>query len=802
MKCNKKRVAACILAFVMAAVPSASLQAEEIVQGSGAAKESEFSVDEVQKEETAEIPKEKEETIEQEPVGEEKEEIIPEETKPEETEGAEAVDTEEETEDVKTEESAEEINEEIGAGEINEEREEIFRLQETAGQADTEEGVSARIDPKEILNGAEYQIDAEEGVEGSTAMFKVTACRVSQDSDGTWAVITLSGTGYDMLYMGTKEEAAKADTASCIHFVPDDSGRYTYRVPVSMFDAPVQIAAHSIKKDLWYDRSLTFSSKHLVLNKLPEGGYDKVTVGSDNKMFKVTQCRLTSQGGKMEAVITLSGTGYDKLYMGTAKEAQNADISSYIPYIPDDKGAYTFTIPVSALHTAIPVAAHAVKSGKWMDRSLTFTWNGEGEPLEPGEDQDPEKPESPPDNPGIPGNTGNSGNNGNSGNTGNTGTTGSGLPVTESRYESDLSGSTGRVNNTTSLADGVYTPDRFTWSGGTGRVQLSCSKLTVSKGQAYATITFSSGSYGYVKANGNRYYASHSGNTSTFTIPVRLNENNTIIGMTTAMSSAHEVTYSIFIYLGAALEAEKAASAGAGLGNNDALDESAPKIPGLVYQEEVEMKYAEYAKIFQYEQGITLLEIDITSDTKKTVSPAEGENTLYKGNVAKYLIIPEGAKIPAGLEKEAIVIRKPADKVYAASDEILEQMQKIDVLDKVAAVACKEQDCKFEKMKEGMQEDRVRYAGAYDSPDLKELLRIKCGLVVLPSKVLIKEEGEGSLEELTEKYTLLKIPVIVDRSQDEKEVLAQKEWIKVYGVLFGCEEKADEVFEAMVLSEK
>ncbi|MEI3176288.1 MAG: hypothetical protein V8S96_07390 [Lachnospiraceae bacterium] len=39
----------------------------------------------------------------------------------------------------------------------------------------------------------------------------------------------------------------------------------------------------------------------------------------------------------------------------------------------------------------------------------------------------------------------------------------------ESKYESDTSGSTGRVDSATTLADGVYKPDKFSWSGGTGR---------------------------------------------------------------------------------------------------------------------------------------------------------------------------------------------------------------------------------------------------------------------------------------------------------------------------------------------
>ena len=52
------------------------------------------------------------------------------------------------------------------------------------------------------------------------------------------------------------------------------------------------------------------------------------------------------------------------------------------------------------------------------------------------------------------------------------------------------------------------------------------------------------------------------------------------------------------------------------------------------------------------------------------------------------------------------------------------------------------------------------------------------------------------LQETAEYFTLLKIPMIVDRSADEKRELAQLEWIKAYGAMLGCEEKAAAVFEA------
>lgn len=150
-------------------------------------------------------------------------------------------------------------------------------------------------------------------------------------------------------------------------------------------------------------------------------------------------------------------------------------------------------------------------------------------------------------------------------------------PDTESKYETDLSGATSTVNSSTTLPDGVYTPDRFTWSGGTGRVSLSCNKVTVTNGQAYATIAFSSSSYTYVKANGRTYYGTISGGKSIFVIPVELNKNNQIIGMTTKMSAAHEITYTIYVYLAAA---NADGTAGLGGSGNEKLDEEAPTIYG------------------------------------------------------------------------------------------------------------------------------------------------------------------------------------------------------------------------------
>ena len=56
--------------------------------------------------------------------------------------------------------------------------------------------------------------------------------------------------------------------------------------------------------------------------------------------------------GRMSAVLTLGGTGYGKLFMGTGEEAAAAGEDSYIPFVEDGTGAYTYEVPVEVLNRA------------------------------------------------------------------------------------------------------------------------------------------------------------------------------------------------------------------------------------------------------------------------------------------------------------------------------------------------------------------------------------------------------------------------------------------------------------------
>lgn len=94
----------------------------------------------------------------------------------------------------------------------------------------------------------------------SSSMFRIIDAQLTVAEGEMFAVLTLSGTGYEKLYMGTGEEAGADTDDKCVYYIEDAEGKYTYKVPVVALDQDVDCAAWSIRKKTWYDRILVFQS--------------------------------------------------------------------------------------------------------------------------------------------------------------------------------------------------------------------------------------------------------------------------------------------------------------------------------------------------------------------------------------------------------------------------------------------------------------------------------------------------------------------------------------------------------------
>jgi sirohydrochlorin cobaltochelatase len=106
-------------------------------------------------------------------------------------------------------------------------------------------------------------------------------------------------------------------------------------------------------------------------NQIKDGTYN-IEVSSNSSMFRIIDARLTVSNGEMTALLTLSGDGYLKLYMGTGEQALSDTDDKCIYYVENEEGKYTYTVPVAALDEEIDCAAWSIKKESWYDRVLVF----------------------------------------------------------------------------------------------------------------------------------------------------------------------------------------------------------------------------------------------------------------------------------------------------------------------------------------------------------------------------------------------------------------------------------------------
>lgn len=152
---------------------------------------------------------------------------------------------------------------------------------------------------------------------------------------------------------------------------------------------------------------------------LADGDY-KIEVSTGETMFKVVDCSLKVEDGKMTAVVTLSGTGYTYLYAGQVNDS-NTDVldtvaeEDRIPVkaiVTNDEGKEQaqYEIPVASLDTPLAFGSFSANKQVWYARTMTFQADTlapvaqDPAPVDPAEPEDPKNdPEqTPQDNAATP----------------------------------------------------------------------------------------------------------------------------------------------------------------------------------------------------------------------------------------------------------------------------------------------------------------------------------------------------------------------------------------------------------------
>ena len=327
--------------------------------------------------------------------------------------------------------------------------------------------------------------------------------------------------------------------------------------------------------------------------------------------------------------------------------------------------------------------------------------------------------------------------------------------------------------------DGTYVPTMFTVSGGTGKVKITCPEVVLTEGAAQAQIEFSSPHYEWVKADGVQYDPENAddadrGN-SVFRIPVRLDEEMKISGLTTAMSEPHEIEYTVFISLtqtdentaaegseedavkedgpegssgkdteaeGESISAdgEDASAAGkqsSGTAETERVSDP-PALEGLDFVSAMDTAYAETFDIFTYQ-------------------PADGSTEeVYRlidvHDSGLYLLLPEktGAdksdasqKILKNLPASITVLQAPLDNIYVAATSSMALFDGAGAISQVKLTGTKEDGWYIDAPKKALADGSMVYAGKYSN---------------------------------------------------ESHPLGRTEWVRLYGVLTGHEKEAEAFF--------
>ena len=228
--------------------------------------------------------------------------------------------------------------------------------------------------------------------------------------------------------------------------------------------------------------------------QLPDGVY-AAEFSTDSSMFHVSEAcdgkgTLTVKDGVMTIHISLGSKKILNLYPGLAEDAAKdgavllaptTDTVTYSDGMTEE--VYGFDVPVPAIGEEFDLALIGTK-GKWYDHKVKIS-----------------------------------------------------DPVAEGAADTfDLS----------AVEDGSYTIE-LTMEGGSGRASIqSPTQITVADGAATAILEWSSPNYDYMLVNGEKYLPVNTEGNSVFEVPVEaLDVPLTMIGDTVAMSTPHEVEYTV-----------------------------------------------------------------------------------------------------------------------------------------------------------------------------------------------------------------------------------------------------------------
>lgn len=189
---------------------------------------------------------------------------------------------------------------------------------------------------------------------------------------------------------------------------------------------------------------------------------------------------------------------------------------------------------------------------------------------------------------------------------------------------------------------------------------------------------------------------------------------------------------------------------------------------GEVQNDSVEFRYARLIHVYRHD-GWLLALVD---------------NPWKKGEVLhRYVIVPKTGKVPRDISG-ATVVRTPLQRSVVFTSVHCGLLDALGKLDAVKGI------CDFRYVMSGKVKKYVENGGARDvgssvQPDIEKIIAEN------PDGVLVSPfSGGGGYDKLK----IAGLPLIECADYMEKSPLARAEWMRFYGLLYGCESVADSLF--------
>ena len=188
----------------------------------------------------------------------------------------------------------------------------------------------------------------------------------------------------------------------------------------------------------------------------------------------------------------------------------------------------------------------------------------------------------------------------------------------------------------------------------------------------------------------------------------------------------------------------------------------------LTVRRQVPLTNADQFSLTEYDRGYILLDI-----------PTSG----------RFLIVPEEAGVPRGLDVDVVPLYAPLDRIYLAATSAMDFFRALDGIGSVRLSGTDENGWYIEEAKDALSRGTMVFAGKYSAPDYELIYAEKCDLAIESTMIYHSPAVKEQLEKLG-------VPVLVERSSYEEDPLGRMEWIKVYGALLGKLPEAEALFAA------